>query len=332
MVLDAEQQVPLSALVSNPIMREDIFLDAMDVFFGAYDDSKPTSAAYLDAITRLLAEELSISSDRLQWLRSARYPQLDLRKNSNGVTVGLVLDRIILPAMSSSSQDGPQTPRPFALHRPSLTLLHSLAAAIRANEPVLLAGETGTGKTTAVTHLAMLLHQPLVSLNLSQQTETSDLVGGYKPLDARGPAHDLQRRFTSLFSVTFSREKNVKYEEAIRTAVTSGKWKRAAGLWSEAAGRAKDRLQSKIDKDMAQRFVPIIMESFSDDPCSGGSEEPRKRRKLDTGEYLQAQLSDWSKFEDDVSVFEGQFVRGKAKGVFAFVEGPLVTALRRGEW
>ncbi|CCA66844.1 related to midasin (AAA ATPase) [Serendipita indica DSM 11827] len=317
MAWEAEQQIPLSALFSNPITREDIFLDAMDIFFGAYNESKQLSSTYLDAAATFLAVELSISSHRLQWLRSARCPQLELLKNSNGATTGLVLDRIVLSAVDPSSQINAQALRPFALHRPSLTLLHSLAAAIRANEPVLLVGETGTGKTTAVTHLATLLNQSLVSLNLSQQTETSDLVGGYKPLDARGPAQDLQRRFTSLFTVTFSREKNVKYEEAIRSAVANGKWKRAAVLWKEAAGRAKDRLQSKIDKDTAQ---------------SGGSEEPRKRRKLDTGENLEAKLNNWSKFEEEVSVFEGQFVRGNAKGVFAFVEGPLVTALKRGDW
>ncbi len=43
-------------------------------------------------------------------------------------------------------------------------------------EPVLLVGETGTGKTTVVQHLASLLGQPMTALNLSQQTESGDLL------------------------------------------------------------------------------------------------------------------------------------------------------------
>jgi midasin len=49
-------------------------------------------------------------------------------------------------------------------------------------EPVLLVGETGTGKTTTLTQLARLTGSNLVALNMSQQTDSSDLLGGYKPV------------------------------------------------------------------------------------------------------------------------------------------------------
>jgi len=49
-------------------------------------------------------------------------------------------------------------------------------------EPVLLVGETGTGKTTTLTQLARLTGANLVALNMSQQTDSSDLLGGYKPV------------------------------------------------------------------------------------------------------------------------------------------------------
>ncbi|KAF8995069.1 hypothetical protein BDZ89DRAFT_971976, partial [Hymenopellis radicata] len=73
-------------------------------------------------------------------------------------------------------------------------------------EPVLLTGETGTGKTSVVTHLSGLLRKPLVSLNLLHQTESSDLLGGFKTVDARVPASALQQCFLDLFGSTFSTE------------------------------------------------------------------------------------------------------------------------------
>lgn len=42
----------------------------------------------------------------------------------------------------------------FAATRPSCVLLEQLAVCVAKVEPVLLVGETGTGKTTAVQHLA----------------------------------------------------------------------------------------------------------------------------------------------------------------------------------
>nr|DAD44649.1 TPA_asm: hypothetical protein HUJ06_002879 [Nelumbo nucifera]DAD44660.1 TPA_asm: hypothetical protein HUJ06_002890 [Nelumbo nucifera] len=68
-----------------------------------------------------------------------------------------------------------------ALHKPfvdicsSLHVLERIACSVKCNEPVLLVGETGTGKTTLVQNLA----------NLSQQSDISDLLGGFKPTDPR---------------------------------------------------------------------------------------------------------------------------------------------------
>ena len=55
----------------------------------------------------------------------------------------------------------PPPTRPFAMHRPAASLITRLAAAVSFAEPVLLTGETGTGKTSVVTHLASLLRRPL---------------------------------------------------------------------------------------------------------------------------------------------------------------------------
>lgn len=243
----------ISAFVLNPKLREELFLDARDIFFGSVNPASESSKARIDAGMRLLADTLSISLDRTNWLLEKRTAEMELMKGRDGRIAQVSLDRVVLNASNIPLTDQVPVNSRFALHRPSLNLLASLAGCIQANEAVLLTGETGTGKTTVVTYLASLLSQTLVSLNLSHQTESSDLLGGYKPLDARMPAQALQETFTKLFSKTFSREKNVKYEEAIRIAVSGGKWKRAVALWKEAAARAEERIRERTNLEKEER-------------------------------------------------------------------------------
>ena len=47
---------------------------------------------------------------------------------------------------------------------------------------------------------------------------------------------------------------------------------------------------------------------------------------------MNVSLDAWETFESDVRTFEVQHVHGKSKFAFAFVEGPLVKALRNGDW
>lgn len=61
------------------------------------------------------------------------------------------------------------------------------------------------------------------------------------------------------------------------------------------------------------------------------SETPRKRRKLDASS-LNASNDKWTAFERDVEEFIIQYVSGKGRLAFGFVEGPLVQALREGNW
>lgn len=58
---------------------------------------------------------------------------------------------------------------------------------------------------------------------------------------------------------------------------------------------------------------------------------PRKRRKVDPPGFT-VPSSSWDIFLRDVEEFEVQHVHGKGKFAFGFVEGPLVKALRSGDW
>ncbi len=80
-------------------------------------------------------------------------------------------------------------------------------------------------------------------------------------------------------------------------------------------------------------FIPYVVTNLmTTSVCrkelEGGTS--RKRRKVDA--TLNVSLEAWEMFERDVETFEIQHVQGKSKFAFAFVEGPLVKALRNGSW
>lgn len=60
-----------------------------------------------------------------------------------------------------------------------------IAAGLHRNEPILLVGETGSGKTSVCQSLAVALNRTLHIVGCHQNTETADLLGGQRPLRNR---------------------------------------------------------------------------------------------------------------------------------------------------
>ncbi|RKF56890.1 Huge dynein-related AAA-type ATPase [Erysiphe neolycopersici] len=60
-----------------------------------------------------------------------------------------------------------------------------VAHAVRNNEPILLVGETGCGKTTVCQMLAESFSKKLFTVNAHQNTETGDLIGAQRPIRNR---------------------------------------------------------------------------------------------------------------------------------------------------
>ncbi|KAF5380682.1 hypothetical protein D9757_007075 [Collybiopsis confluens] len=304
----------LSDVFSNTSLREEIFLAARDVFFGS-GTMTAAARAQMEAIARVAGTHLALEPERQEWLLTRWTPGYNVETDQDGRTTATRLGRTRLLAKKTKREITAAPSRPFAMHRPAVLLMSRIADAIALCEPVLLTGETGTGKTSAITHLAHTLQQPLISLNLSNQTESSDLIGGFRPLDARVPGLALQSRFLDLFGESFSKKKNEKFEAAVRKSVTQGKWKKAVGLWKESVKLAKDRILKQGD-EAAEEL---------------DSQTPRKRRKVDAYS-LHASRVKWTNFERDLEEFNVQYVNGKGRLAFGFVEGPLIQALREGKW
>ena len=240
---DVEEDASLSCVFTHVNLREEIFLYARDVFFGA---GTPTASArqFAEQAASIAGQHLGLSRERQIAALFSRTPEFDIERDVNGRNIAVRVDRTRLVA-NSGTEILQTHSRTFAMHKPAVRLMGRLATSISLGEPILLTGETGTGKTSAVTHLATILRKPLISLNLSQQTESSDILGGFKPIDARVPGMKLYQTFMRLFGATLSSKKNPKFQESIRKAVLEARWKRAVALWTEAIKIAKEKLHAK---------------------------------------------------------------------------------------
>ncbi|KAG8937498.1 hypothetical protein FRC00_004779, partial [Tulasnella sp. 408] len=325
----------------HPSLREEIFDEAKDVFFGFLHPSSPALANFAQVVGGLLG----LTEATAQWRLTSRTPEYEVEKSAaDGRVIAVRVGHTKL--LSTPTAGPPASLKPFALHRPSLNLLARLCAAVPHSEPVLLVGETGTGKTTAIQHLAQLLCRPLTVINLSNQTASSDLLGGFKPIDARVPGTELQQRFVALFTATFSLKKNEGFLDGVGGDVRSSKWKRVVKIWKTACASAKAKFDSARNK---ARLVPIAVRmieymiltciALGHSSAQAAKEldagdSPRKRRK--TEDDVQPENSpseqDWKAFEQDVTTFEAQHILAKSKFVFTFVEGPLIKALRQRHW
>jgi midasin len=233
---------------SNPSVQDEVFLEGVDIFLGSFPYQLVAQAERRQAIARILGEALGLGQERSDWLLDKRVPQVEVQGDSRARQSSTVrVGRASLHGLAPRPQDpNAQPARPYAMTKPSAILLERIAVGITLAEPMLLVGETGTGKTTAVQHVASLLNRPLTVINLSTQTESADLLGGFRPVDAAIPARHLHAKFLDLFRRSFSRKKNEKYEEELRRAMVGSRWKRVAEMWIGAGKLAKDRTLKRL--------------------------------------------------------------------------------------
>ncbi|EGR30434.1 type a von willebrand factor domain protein [Ichthyophthirius multifiliis] len=67
----------------------------------------------------------------------------------------------------------------------SSRLIEKIASCLYFDEPCLLVGDTGCGKTTMAQHVAEQFQKKLFIYNMNQGSDAVDLIGGFKPIDVR---------------------------------------------------------------------------------------------------------------------------------------------------
>ncbi|XP_059279886.1 midasin isoform X2 [Lycium ferocissimum] len=188
----------------------------------------------------------------------------------------------------------------FVEIRNLIHVLERIACSVKYNEPVLLVGETGTGKTTLVQSLASRLGQKLTVLNLSQQSDIADLLGGFKPIDAQFICIPLYKEFENLFTTTFSSKENGDYLVRLRKFVSEKNWKMLLSVFQKGV----------------RKMIEI-----------GRSGSGTKRKRPLADELIKA----WETFS--LKLDKARMQIGACGGmIFSFVEGAFISALKNGEW
>ncbi|KAG8427097.1 AAA ATPase midasin [Metarhizium acridum] len=290
--------------------RDWMFMEALDCFVGSCPDVELGRV-----LTYAIAEEMHLSKDWADHYLSANIPPLE--ENDRAFCVGRA--QLRKKRLHSRLQ---KSKRPFASTAHAKRLLEQIAVAVKLEEPVLLVGETGIGKTTVVQQLADSLGHKLIAVNLSQQSEVGDLLGGFKPVNVRSLAVPLKEEFEDLFAATgISASKNQKYLEQVGKCFAKSQWSKLSKLWREAP----------------KMFTKIVIElerSQGDQAeARDGDAQPAKRRK--TQSKLQTLLElrpRWDSFSRNLEQFDVQISGGSGAFAFSFVEGNLVKAVRNGDW
>ncbi|GAA6218580.1 midasin [Lates japonicus] len=261
-----------------------VFQEALDCFTAML--SRPESRLRM---AEIIGSKLNISKEKAQHFCQMYQPGISLTELE--VSVGRVtLGRKQTEAVQLSVDN--QT---FAATRPSAVLLEQLAVCVLKGEPVLLVGETGTGKTSTVQHLARVKGHRLRVVNMNQQSDTADLLGGYKPVDHKQILLPLREAFEDLFSQTYSRKQNLTFLGHVQTCFRGKRWQDLLKLMDHVC-------KSALTKELQEKSNAAV---------------------------LQQQ---WEALAAKLSQTQQQIRTCETAMVFAFVEGTLAQAVKKGHW
>ncbi|KAF9586477.1 AAA ATPase midasin [Lunasporangiospora selenospora] len=272
---------------------QDLFSEAVDCFC-----SMIAEYPVWENVLVKLGAALSIPEQRVLYYINNYVPRIDVGEKE--ISIG----RVTLPLLQTGKAKSLRKSKrsPFAMTAHATKLLERIAVSVHLNEPTLLVGETGTGKTTVVQHLAHLLHHDLTVINLSQQSDSSDLLGGFKPVDVKVLAVPLRDTFEDLFTRTFSKKRNQEFLNLADNFYTKSKWEQLIKTWTRAVEMAESKLNTTETE---------------------GSASKKPSPALKKG---------WQTFSEQLTQLKETYSASSAKFVFSFLEGALVKAVRRGDW
>uniref|UniRef100_A0A8C4UIW8 Midasin n=1 Tax=Falco tinnunculus TaxID=100819 RepID=A0A8C4UIW8_FALTI len=261
-----------------------IFQEALDCFTAMLSNQGSRQK-----IAKVIGSKLNISKKKVEFFCELYKPEILIREQE--VSVG----RVHLMKKQTQALTVQRAKQTFAATRPSAVLIEQLAVCVVKGEPVLLVGETGTGKTSTVQYLAHITGHHLRVINMNQQSDTADLLGGYKPVDNKLIWLPLRESFEELFSQTFSRKKNQTFLGHIQTCYRQKRW-----------------------HDLLKLMQHIHKSAVNKEAKENASGSPLREK--------------WEAFGLKLNHAHQQMKMTENALLFAFVEGTLAQAVKKGGW
>lgn len=187
----------------------------------------------------------------------------------------------------------------FSFTRLASCLLERIAVAIDENEPVLLVGETGVGKTSTVQYLAYQTNHKLVVINMNNTSDASDLIGGFKPVDMMYVITPLRAEFEYLFGQSFNAAKNEKFLRNISICFNKGDFEVLIRLMLAITEKVLVTSQKSKDDSISQKHERI--------------------------------MGRWGSLQIKLSKLNTQLKHSVGIS-FAFINGPLIQCIKNGDW
>ncbi|CAH1798613.1 unnamed protein product, partial [Owenia fusiformis] len=189
-------------------------------------------------LAEAIGAKLNITKVKAEYYCCKYKPNVELTATT------LTLGRASLQRVQEETMKMKKLKTNFAFTQPSVALLERIAVCVENNEPVLLVGETGTGKTSTVQYLASQSGQSLRVVNMNQQSDRTDLLGGYKPVDLRHLVAPLREDFEILFCSSFSRKQNIKFLKHVQECFSRRRWPDLFKLMEHSHGAALKKYAS----------------------------------------------------------------------------------------
>jgi len=293
-------------------LREAAFVEAADCLCSGLSNHE-VADKLLIALASLFAVPASTAEHYSQLAKPAVAVQGDQ------VTIGRA-NLPLLKKIEASSTNGSRGKSRFAQTGHAMRHMERVAVAAVNAEPVLLVGETGTGKTTLVQEIASQVGAKLVVVNLSQQTDSSDLIGGFRPLQPADPVVKLLPGFIDLVRRTWQRGNNDEFLDRVIKMATKRRWQQLVKAFRTAI--------NKTGLVKTPSAAPLEVSIAETSTTNGGAKKVKK-----TITNLDTRLrEEWTAFVALVDAAENTAIGAEGGFAFGFFEGALLQAVREGWW
>lgn len=256
-----------------------------------------------DLVLNAMAAIWSVPLSTIHPLVHLAKPDLKIEANS------LLVGRAALSRLNKT--DAYKHRKSFVFTGHASRIMERVAAATSMGESVLLVGETGTGKTSIVQEIASRIGAKLVVINVSRQTDATDLIGGYRPIRPQDTFIDLLNRFVELVRDTWKRGNNDSFIEKVTKLARKCRWQQLLKLFRNAI----DKVNEDHDASRAR---------------GEGKSSKRQRRLQNSFDILIHEQ--WQKFSKDCDSAESIAAAAQSGFAFGFFEGALVQAVKSGWW
>jgi midasin len=182
-----------------------------------------------------------------------------------------------------------------------VNVIEQLVVGITNQETLLLVGETGTGKTTIVQNISHVLGKKLNVFNMSQNTDSTDLMGGFKPIDIKLLLKPLYVDFLNLFNTLLSEGQNKEFLKV---------------------------LYETYNQNKNVEFFQCI-----DHGISSIQNKIKKLKKKNSKDFDLKEIS--KKFKEiqiEIAETKEKVKKADKSFIFKFIEGKLVQSIKNGEW